>query len=223
MSTKKVRMKSFLTERQRKVLEFLKECISERGYPPTLREVAQSLGVKWTKGIERHLQALEKKGYIKRSSGARSIEILGFSRGRSIPVVGTIAGGRPILAEENIEKTLTLDEDLAAGEGAFFLKVEGESMSQAGILDGDYVLVRPQPIAEKGEIVAALIGDEATVKYFFPEKDKVVLRPANPDFESLVLREDDEFKILGKVTVVLRVVRGKPHVSMSSKNKVRLR
>lgn len=199
-------MRSFLTERQRKVLEFLKECISERGYPPTLREVAHHLGIKWTKGIERHLQALEKKGYIKRFPGARSIEILGFSRGRSIPVVGTIAGGRPILAEENIERTLTLDEDLAAGEGAYFLKVEGESMNQAGILDGDYVLVRPGPLAEKGEIVAALIGDEATVKYFFPEKNKVVLRPANPDFESLVLNEDDEFKILGKVTVVLRMV-----------------
>ena len=202
-------MKSFLTPRQRQVLEFLKEYISERGYPPTLREVARNLEIKWTKGIEKHLQALEKKGYIKRSSGARSIEILGFSRGRSIPVVGTIAGGRPILAEENIERTLTLDEDLVPGEDAYFLKVEGESMNQAGILDGDYVLVRPQLLAEKGEIVAALIGDEATVKYFFPEKNRVMLKPANPDFESLVLDENDEFRILGKVTVVLRVVRGK--------------
>lgn len=206
-------MKSFLTERQRQVLEFLKEYISERGYPPTVREIARELGIKWTKGVEKHLQALEKKGYIKRFPGARSIEILGFSRGRSIPVVGSIAGGRPILAEENIEKTLTLDEDLAAGEGAFFLKVEGESMNQAGILDGDYVLVRPQPTAEKGEIVAALIGDEATVKYFFPEKSRVVLRSANPDFESLVLDENDEFKILGKVAVVLRVIRGKSSFS----------
>ena len=202
-------MKIFLTPRQRQVLEFLKEYISERGYPPTLREVARNLEIKWTKGIESHLQALEKKGYIKRSSGARSIEILGFSRGRSIPVVGTIAGGRPILAEENIERTLTLDEDLVPGEDAYFLKVEGESMNQAGILDGDYVLVRPQLLAEKGEIVAALIGDEATVKYFFPEKNRVMLKPANPDFESLVLDENDEFRILGKVTVVLRVVRGK--------------
>ncbi len=202
-------MKSFLTPRQRQVLEFLKEYISERGYPPTLREIARELGIKWTKGVEKHLQALEKKGYIKRFPGARSIEILGFSRGRSIPVVGSIAGGKPIVAEENIEKTLTLDEDLAAGEGAFFLKVEGESMNQAGILDGDYVLVRPQPTVEKGEIVAALIGDEATVKYFFPEKSRVVLRSASPDFESLVLDENDEFKILGKVTLVLRVVRGK--------------
>jgi len=202
-------MKSFLTPRQRQVLEFLKEYISERGYPPTLREVARELGIKWTKGVEKHLQALEKKGYIKKFPGARSIEILGFSRGRSIPVVGSIAGGKPIVAEENIEKTLTLDEDLVPGEGAFFLKVEGESMNQAGILDGDYVLVRPEPTAEKGEIVAALIGDEATVKYFFPEKSRVVLRAANPDFESLVLDENDEFKILGKVAVVLRVVRGK--------------
>ena len=216
-------MKSFLTERQRKVFEFLKEHISERGYPPTLREVAQNLGIKWTKGIEKHLQALEKKGYIKRFPGARSIEILGFSRGRSIPVVGTIAGGRPILAEENIEKTLTLDEDLAAGEGVYFLKVEGESMNQAGILDGDYVLVRPQLLAEKGEIVAALIGNEATVKYFFPEENRVVLRPANPDFKSLVLTENDEFRILGKVRLVLRVVGEKSSVSMRPKNKVRLR
>ncbi len=216
-------MKSFLTERQKKVFEFLKEHISERGYPPTLREVAQNLGIKWTKGIEKHLQALEKKGYIKRFPGARSIEILGFSRGRSIPVIGTIAGGRPILAEENIEKTLTLDEDLAAGEGTYFLKVEGESMNQAGILDGDYVLVRPQLLAEKGEIVAALIGDEATVKYFFPEENRIVLRPANPDFESLVLEEGDEFRILGKVTVVLRVVGEKSSGSMRPKNKVRRR
>jgi len=212
-------MKSFLTPRQREVLEFLKEYISERGYPPTLREVARELGIKWTKGIEKHLQALEKKGYIKRFPGARSIEILGFSRGRSIPVVGSIAGGKPILAEENVERTLTLDEDLAAGEEAFFLKVEGESMNQAGILDGDYVLVRPQPTAEKGEIVAALIGDEATVKYFFPEKNRVVLRPASPDFDPLVLDENDEFKILGKVTVVLRVVRGKSSFSRVRKMK----
>ncbi len=210
-------MKNFLTERQKEVLEFLKKYISERGYPPTLREVAQNLQIKWTKGIEKHLQALEKKGYIKRFPGARSIEILGFSRGRSIPVIGTIAGGRPILAEENIERTLTLDEDLILGENAYFLKVEGESMNQAGILDGDYVLVRPQPTAEKGEIVAALIGDEATVKYFFPEKNRVMLRAANPNFKSLVLDENDEFKILGKVTVVLRVVRGKSHLSMSPK------
>lgn len=206
-------MRGFLTERQRQVLEFLKEYIYERGYPPTLREVARNLQIKWTKGIERHLQALEKKGYIKRSSGARSIEILGFSRGRSIPVVGTIAGGRPILAEENIERTLTLDEDLAAGEDTYFLKVEGESMNHAGILDGDYVLVRPQLIAEKGEIVAALIGDEATVKYFFPDKNRVMLRAANPDFEPLILNENDEFKILGKVTVVLRVLQGKSSFS----------
>ncbi|MFQ6066983.1 MAG: transcriptional repressor LexA [bacterium] len=223
MSTKKMRMKSFLTLRQRKVLEFLKQYISERGYPPTLREIAQNLGIKWTKGIEKHLQALEKKGYIKRFPGARSIEILGFSRGRSIPVVGTIAGGRPILAEENIEGILTLDEDLAAGEEAFFLKVEGESMNQAGILDGDYVLVRPQPTAEKGEIVVALIGDEATVKYFFPQKNKIVLKPANPDFDPLVLNEDDEFKILGKVTVVLRVVWGRSSFSKVPKNKMRPR
>jgi len=98
MSTKEGKMKSFLTPRQRQVLEFLKEYISERGYPPTVREIARELRIKWTKGVEKHLQALEKKGYIKRFPGARSIEILGFSRGRSIPVVGSIAGGKPIVS-----------------------------------------------------------------------------------------------------------------------------
>ncbi len=204
-------MKSSLTERQRKILQFLKRYVSRRGYPPTLREIAQNFRIKWTQGIEKHLRALEKKGYIKRSSGARSIEIMGFSQGRSIPVVGTIAGGKPILAEENIEKTFALSKDLLSGKDNYFLKVQGDSMSKAGILDGDYVLVRPQSMAEKGEIVAASIGDEATVKYFFPEKNRVVLKPANSDFEPLVLNEgSDDFKILGKVTLVLRILKEKP-------------
>ena len=204
-------MKSSLTERQRKILQFLKRYVSRRGYPPTLREIAQNFRIKWTQGIEKHLRALEKKGYIKRSSGARSIEIMGFSQGRSIPVVGTIAGGKPILAEENIEKTFALSKDLLSGKDNYFLKVQGDSMREAGILDGDYVLVRPQSMAEKGEIVAALIGDEATVKYFFPEKNRVVLKPANSDFKPLVLNEgSDDFKILGKVTLVLRILKEKP-------------
>lgn len=198
-------MRNALTERQREVLDFLKEHVSEKGYPPTMREVAQSLGVKWTKGVEKHFQALEKKGYIKRSSGARTLEIEGFSRGRSIPVIGTIAAGKPILAEENIERTLTLDKDLAPWKDTYLLKVEGDSMKEAGILDGDYVLVRPQPTAEKGEIVAALIQDDATVKYFSSEGNRIVLRSANPDFEDIILNGDDEFKILGKVMLVLRV------------------
>ena len=204
-------MKSSLTERQRKILQFLKRYVSRRGYPPTLREIAQNFRIKWTQGIEKHLRALEKKGYIKRSSGARSIEIMGFSQGRSIPVVGTIAGGKPILAEENIEKTFALSKDLLSGKDNYFLKVQGDSMREAGILDGDYVLVRPQSMAEKGEIVAASIGDEATVKYFFPEKNRVVLKPANSDFEPLVLNEgSDDFRILGKVTLVLRILKEKP-------------
>ncbi|MQY69711.1 MAG: repressor LexA [Firmicutes bacterium] len=204
-------MKSSLTERQRKILQFLKRYVSRRGYPPTLREIAQNFRIKWTQGIEKHLRALEKKGYIKRSSGARSIEIMEFSQGRSIPVVGTIAGGKPILAEENIEKTFALSKDLLSGKDNYFLKVQGDSMSKAGILDGDYVLVRPQSMAEKGEIVAASIGDEATVKYFFPEKNRVVLKPANSDFKPLVLNEgSDDFRILGKVTLVLRILKEKP-------------
>ena len=204
-------MKSSLTERQRKILQFLKRYVSRRGYPPTLREIAQNFRIKWTQGIEKHLRALEKKGYIKRSSGARSIEIMEFSQGRSIPVVGTIAGGKPILAEENIEKTFALSKDLLSGKDNYFLKVQGDSMSKAGILDDDYVLVRPQSMAEKGEIVAASIGDEATVKYFFPEKNRVVLKPANSDFKPLVLNEgSDDFKILGKVILVLRILKEKP-------------
>ncbi len=204
-------MKSSLTERQRNILQFLKRYVSRMGYPPTLREIAHNFRIKWTQGIEKHLRALEKKGYIKRSSGARSIEIMGFSQGRSIPVVGTIAGGKPILAEENIEKTFALSQDLLSGKDNYFLKVQGDSMREAGILDGDYVLVRPQSMAEKGEVVAASIGDEATVKYFFPEKNRVVLKPANSDFEPLVLNEgSDDFKILGKVTLLLRILKEKP-------------
>ena len=211
-------MKSSLTERQRKVLQFLKRYVSRRGYPPTLREIAQNFRIKWTQGIEKHLRALQKKGYIKRSSGARSIEIMGFSQGRSIPVVGTIAGGKPILAEENIEKTFALSKDLLSGKDNYFLKVQGDSMREAGILDGDYVLIRPQSMAEKGEIVAASIGDEATVKYFFPEKNRVVLKPANSDFKPLVLNEgSDDFKILGKVILVLRILKEK--LSFYKKNR----
>jgi len=194
-----------LTERQKQVLGFLKDYTSEKGYPPTISEIARELGLRWTKGVERHLYALEKKGHIKRSSGARAIEITGFSRGRLVPVIGAIAAGKPILAEENIEGTLSLDESLIPDESCFLLVVEGDSMRDAAILNGDYVLVRPQPIAEKGEIIAALIGDEATVKYFSPEKNRVVLKPANPDFEPIILHEGDDFKILGKVVAVFRI------------------
>lgn len=196
-----------LTSRQKQVLSIIKETIEKRGCPPTEREIAQKLGLKWVRGVQRHIEALQKKGYIKKSKGKRAIQLVDFIKIKEIPILGEIAAGKPILAEENIQGYLKLNEDIAPWKDSFLLKVEGESMREAGIFDKDYVLVKPQPVAEKNDIIVALIEDEVTVKYFQPEKDKIVLRPANKEFSPIIISKDTKFRILGKVVGVFRFLR----------------
>jgi len=195
-----------LTEKQKKILEVIKASLKERGYPPTEREIGQKIGLKWIKAVQRHILALEKKGYIKKGRGARAIQLRSFIGTKEVPILGEIAAGKPILAEENVIGYFKLNENIAPWDNTFFLKVEGDSMINAGIFNNDYVLVKPQPIANKGDIVVALIGDEATVKYFYPEEDKIILKPANKEFGPITIHKGDNFRILGKVKGVFRIL-----------------
>ncbi len=200
-----------LTPGQSKVLKFLTEYLRERGYPPTLREIASHFNLTGPMAPKRHLEALERKGYLRRAGGgSRAIEILGLSPLRDalpVPVVGRVSAGRPILAEENLEGSIALDRSFVRGKDAFLLRVKGESMIGEGILDGDYVLIRPQKTAENGEIVVVLMGEEAALKKFYKGKDFICLQPANPQMEPLILKEgDEEVMIIGKIVGVLRMM-----------------
>jgi repressor LexA len=204
-------MKEKLTPGQSKVLSFLTEYLRERGYPPTLREIAHNFNLTGPMAPKRHLEALERKGYLRRlGGGSRAIEILGLSPLRDalpVPVVGRVSAGKPILAEENLEGNLTLDRSFVRGNDAFLLRVKGDSMIGEGIFDGDYALIRPQKSAENGEIIVALVGEEATLKKFYRGKDFICLQPANPQMEPLILKEGDgEVMIIGKVIGVLRMM-----------------
>ena len=197
-----------LTERQKKVLAFIEKHQSHHGYPPTMREIADHLGTKWSHGVERHLQALEKKGFIKREAlKSRGIQLNHVDRGVTVPVLGRITAGKPILAVENLGESLVVDPSFVrGGEINFLLMIEGLSMKDAGILDGDLVLVRQQPSAKSGDIVAALIDEEsATVKRFRQDGDTIILEPENPDFEPII-SDSSSVRIIGKVMAVLRLL-----------------
>jgi len=196
-----------LTERQQRVLKFIQSHYKKHGYPPTIREIADHIGAKWNHGVERHLHALERKGHIKRvKDKSRGIQLPFVPTGTEVPIIGRITAGKPILAVENIEEKIVLDPAFVKGESNFLLMVEGLSMKNAGILDGDLVLVRQQTAAESGDIVAALIDDEeATVKRFRRKGDKVILEPENPEFEPID-SDSVSIKIIGKVLAVLRLL-----------------
>lgn len=192
-----------LTDRQSKVLQFITDSLSDRGFPPTQREIMRHFKIKSTRGVARHLEALEKKGYLARSRGARAIEVRFPSKG--IPVVGKVAAGQPILAIENIEARIDLNRSFARWKDGFFLRVKGESMIQAGIFDGDYLLVKPQPSAETGEIVVALVNGEATVKRFGKKGERVLLHAANPAYRPIeITSKSGDFRIVGKAMAVVR-------------------
>ena len=202
-------MPADLTERQKSVFSFLKDFLKKKGYPPTVREIAGHFKMAGPKGAKKHLDRLAAKGYIKKLPGcSRAIEILTdspFTPARLLPIVGRVRAGSPILAEEQVEGHLAVDEDLAPWKEAFLLHVTGDSMVQAGIFDGDYVLVKPQSTAENGEIVVALIGEEATVKRFYRDRDHIRLEPANDRLKPLVITKlSGEFRILGKVVGLIR-------------------
>jgi repressor LexA len=197
-----------LTPRQRTIYEFLSTTIRQKGYAPSIPEIGQRFKITSTRGVFDHLQALEKKGYIRRV-GKRAIEIINSS-GRSalpeakeIPIVGRVRAGVPILAEENIEGFLPVASELARGEETFALKVKGDSMIEDGILEGDLVIIRRQDTANNDDIVCALIGSEATLKRFHRKGNEISLKPANKNYDPIVVSKG-EFRVLGKATGVIR-------------------
>jgi repressor LexA len=205
-----------LSERQLALLAFAHQFLSEHGYPPSVRELGEGVGLHSSCTVHRHLNTLEQRGYLKRTGRKsrtleltpKALQLLGRSSQPAaspslvqVPLVGTIAAGAPLLAEEHIEDYLAFDEKLL-GSGTFFaLKIQGDSMIEAGLFEDDLVVVRRQPTAENGEIVAALLEDGATVKRFYKHEDCLELRPANPNWQSLFTREA---RILGKVVLVQR-------------------
>ncbi|MFQ5853436.1 MAG: transcriptional repressor LexA [Candidatus Binatia bacterium] len=197
-----------LTPRQKRIYDFLSTKIREKGYAPSIPEIGQRFKITSTRGVFDHLKALEKKGYIRRI-GKRAIEILSpkgrsaFPEATEIPIVGRIRAGAPLLAEENVEGFLTVANEVARGKGTFALKVKGDSMVEDGILDGDYVVIRRQETAENGDIVCALIGEEATLKRFYRQGETVALRPANKNYDPIVVTRG-EFCVLGKAIGVIR-------------------
>jgi len=198
---------SDLTTRQRQILDFIRESIRQTGYPPTVREICIGLKLSAPSTVHAHLANLEQLGYIKRDpSKPRAIELCGDLRPpRPLPLVGRVAAGVPLLAEENIEELVDVPAFMRQSDDDFVLHVRGDSMINAGILDSDYIVVHNQPTAENGEIVVALVGDEATTKRFFRDGHSIRLQPENELYEPLVLDAAD-VQIVGKVVGVLRSI-----------------
>ena len=206
-------MKNELTERQKEVFEFLKDFLREKGFPPTLREIAFHFDLKGPRAPQKTLNILERKGYIRKvPGGSRAIEILSYPQFSlthmlSVPIVGRVRAGEPILAIENIEGYVNLDRSLVPSGDVFLLRVQGDSMIEAHIQDGDFALVKPQPNAENGEIVVALIEDEATIKRIFKKRDLIRLEPANPKMEPIVVKKGEKkVTIVGKVVGIFRKI-----------------
>ncbi len=200
-----------LTPTQEKVLNFLKDFLSEKGFPPTLREIASHFGLRGPRGPQKTLTLLEKKGFIRKvPGGSRAIEILSYPQFSlthilSVPIIGRVRAGEPILAIENIEGYINLDRTFVSSGDVFLLRVQGDSMIDAHIQDGDFALVKPQPNAENGEIVVALIEDEATIKRIFKKRDLIRLEPANPKMEPIVVKKGEKkITIVGKVVGIFR-------------------
>ena len=200
-----------LTEKQKNVLRIIAEKIKEVGYPPTLQELADELGVASKNAVLKHLAALEKKGYIgKREGGAargiRILQSLGFLDGpgeNSIPLVGSVPAGSPLLAEENVESYVTVPRHLLPSGGNYFaLRVQGDSMVQAGIFENDLVVVKSTNTAQNGDIVVALIGNETTVKRFVVKDGKPYLKPENPRYPDI--HPTEEWSVQGKVVALIR-------------------
>jgi repressor LexA len=219
-----------LTDRQEKILSFIKKSIQDQGYPPTIREIGEHFGIRSTNGVNDHLKALERKGYLLRGElKSRALSVIEGGRSQTgrfpriarrelsavgdgdvveVPVVGKVAAGEPILAQENITDHVRIDSVLLGdgGRKVFALRVSGDSMIGDGIFDGDYIFVRKQLHAGAGEIVVAMIEDEATVKRFYPEGDRVRFQPSNPRLKPIYVSREDfrETQIIGLVVGVYR-------------------
>ncbi len=199
-----------LTKKQQEVLKYIKKCILEQGYPPSVREIGREVNLKSTSSVFSHLEQLEKLGYIRRDpSKSRTIEVLDEEFSTSmrkdlvpIPVVGTVAAGQPLLAVENIEEYFPLPQRyLGLGKTTFMLKVKGDSMINVGIFDGDILIVEKKETARNGEIVVCLVEDSATVKRFYKENGHYRLQPENDSMEPIIV---NEVTIIGKVTGLFR-------------------
>lgn len=212
-------MKTELTDRQQAILTFIQEFLLSSGFPPTLREIGKHFGISSTFGVKRHLDALEKKGYLNvESNSSRGISIIRDENSFSnlsvsyddpsqnrIPIIGRVAAGSPILAEENIEGSVLIDPSfMSKAKNCFALKVKGDSMINAGIFEDDLVIVSPQTTAITNEIVVAKIDDEVTVKRYFIKNNKISLLPENESYNPIEVNELNEFSIIGKVTGVVR-------------------
>ena len=209
-----------LTKKQKAVLDVIEECIREKGYGPTVREICTKLGLSSPSTVHVHLKSLEQRGYIERDplksrsivlkkpldsapKPAENVIAANFSKIVNVPLVGNVAAGTPILAEENITDTMSLPVDIVGDAPSFMLSVRGESMIEAGINDGDYVVVKEQKVANNGDIVVAIIDDGATVKRFYKESDHIRLQPENSSMEPIITRD---CSIAGKVVAVFRRV-----------------
>ncbi len=196
-----------LTRRQQQVFDYLTATLESRGYPPTLREIAGHLKVTGTLGVMKHLDALTRKGFIRREAGSsRGITLAGpTAMATVLPIVGVVRAGTPEPAIEDIEGYFALDRDQLRSGGTFFLRVKGDSMINAAILDGDLALVRPQATADNRDIVVAMVDGEATLKRFYRERGRIRLQPENPNLEPLIISPGKaELFIIGKVVGIYR-------------------
>lgn len=210
-------MKDQLTERQRTILNFIEQFREESGYPPTLRQIGKQFGIASTFGVKRHLEALEKKGYITvENNASRGINLLKMENSpkdtvqedsiyRQVPIIGRVAAGSPIMAIENMEGNLIIDPSFAKrSDDSFALKVKGDSMIDAGIFEGDMVIVSPSTEVTTNDIAVAMINGEVTVKTLIKKNNQVTLQPQNNKYQPIKVSEDDDFKLIGKVVGVVR-------------------
>jgi len=199
-----------LTKRQKEIIDFIRKYAAKTGYPPTVREIGKAVGLHSSSTVHAHLANLEKIGLLRRDpSKPRAIELLlekakkTVRPGYELPLIGQVAAGEPILAEENIDEYLEIPDVIGGEDGDYILQIRGESMKNAGILEGDYVVVRPSDDAGNGEIVVALIGEEATVKRIYREADHIRLQPENDEMDPILTTEA---RVLGRVVGVFRKV-----------------
>lgn len=199
-----------LTRQERRILEYIVDYLRRHTYQPSIRDIGQRFGIKSTKTVAEHLQSLARKGYLVREGArSRALKLLNVDLAGptvKVPLYGKVAAGRPALLDENVEDRYAIDPRLAGSPGAFFLRVDGDSMEGMGILDGDLVLVEPASVRdiEPGEIVAARVDGKATVKRLFRKPEGIVLEPANPKYAPISVSECQDFELLGRVTGVVR-------------------
>jgi repressor LexA len=205
-----------LTKRQQEIFDFIRKYSAKYGYPPTVRDIGKAVGLASSSTVHAHLANLEKIGLLRRDpSKPRAIELLdravgnavdsmrSIVRAEGLPLLGSVAAGQPVLAEENIEDYISVPEVAGGADGQYLLRIRGDSMKNAGIIEGDFVVVRPQDTAQEGEIIVALLGEEATVKRFYREADHIRLQPENETMEPI---RSKEVKVLGRVVGLLRSV-----------------